>query len=383
MAQHAPNAFFRRVSGMKVICDRGALVEALNLISGVVVARTPKPVLACVKLVAADGALSVSATDLEVSVRISTARVEVQTPGSALIPADKLSQIVRESVDSTLTLTVEQDVAEIRGQDSRYKVFGYPVADYPPVPEFTGEPHFLATAGDLHKLISQTIFATARDNSRYAVNGVLLERQGNKLSVVATDGRRLAMAKGTCKAVKGDDALITAIVPTKALNMILRVFSTPEQEVKVRLADNQILFATDNAVLSSNLVEGSFPPYKDVIPRDGDKKATIAAAALTSAVRRAALLTNEESKGVRFAFGPNGATLTSRAPEMGEAEVSAPLASYVGDPIEIGFNPTFILDAMKVVDTEQVIIELKAANKPGVIRTGPDFLYVVMPVALQ
>ncbi|MCX5661778.1 MAG: DNA polymerase III subunit beta [Planctomycetota bacterium] len=368
---------------MKVICDRGALVEALNLISGVVVARTPKPVLACVKLVAADGTLSISATDLEVSVRISTARVEVQTPGSALILADKLSQIVRESVDPTLTLTVEQDVAEIRGQDSRYKVFGYPVADYPPVPEFTGEPHFLATAGDLHKLISQTIFATARENSRYAINGVLLERQGNKLSVVATDGRRLAMAKGTCKAVKGDDALIAAIVPTKALNMILRVFSTPEQEVKVRLADNQIIFATDDAVLSSNLVEGSFPPYKDVIPRDGDKKATIAKDVLASAVRRAALLTNEESKGVRLAFSPQGVTLTSRAPEMGEAEVTAPLVSYVGEPIEIGFNPAFILDAMKVVDTEQVTIELKAANKPSVIRTGPDFLYVVMPVNLQ
>ena len=365
---------------MKVISDRGALVELLNLVGGVIVARTPKPVLTCVKLTAAESSLTVSATDLEVSVRVHTARVEVQKAGEATIPADKLSQIVRESVDPTLTLTVTQDVAEIRGQDSRFKLNGYPSSEFPPVPDFTGEPDFQVSAGDLHRLISQTIFATARENSRYAINGVLLEREGNKLSVVATDGRRLAMAKGSCKAAKGDNR--SAIVPTKALNMILRLFTDPEKSVKVRVADNQILFATDDAVLASNLVEGNFPPYKDVIPRDGDKKATIGTDLLASATRRAALLTNEESKGVRLAFKAEGLTLSSQAPEMGEAEINVALAGYTGDPIEIGFNPQFILDALKVADAEQVTFEFKAPNKPGVIRTGSDFLYVIMPVNL-
>jgi len=366
---------------MKVICDRGALVELLNLVSGVIVSRTPKPVLTCVKLTAADSSLTLSATDLEVSVRVSTARVEVQQAGEALIPADKLSQIVRESIDPTLTLSVNGDVAEIRGQDSRFKLNGYPVTDFPPVPDFTGEADFQVAAGDVHKLISQTIFATARENSRYAINGVLLEREGNKLSVVATDGRRLAMAKGSCKASKGDTR--AAIVPTKALNMILRLFTDAEKTVKVRVADNQILFATEEAVLVSNLVEGNFPPYKDVIPRDGDKKATLATDVLASATRRAALLTNEESKGVRLAFKGEGLTLSSQAPEMGEAEINVAMVNYAGDAIEIGFNPQFILDALKVADAEQVTFEFKAPNKPGVIRTGPDFLYVIMPVNLQ
>jgi DNA polymerase III subunit beta len=366
---------------MKVICDRGALVELLNLASGVIVARTPKPVLTCVKLTAADSTLTLAATDLEVSVRVNTQRVEVSEPGEALIPADKLSQIVRESVDPTLTITVGQDQAEIRGQDSRFKIFGFPVTEFPPIPDFTGEADFTIPAGDIHKLISQTIFATARENSRYAINGVLVEREGNKLSVVATDGRRLAMAKGACKSAKGDNR--TAIVPTKALNMILRLFTDPAKNVQVRVADNQILFATEDAVLASNLVEGNFPPYRDVIPRDGDKKATLSTDAFASATRRAALLTNEESKGVRLSFKPEGLTLTSRAPEMGEAEVKVDLPQYTGEPIDIGFNPQFILDALKVVDTEQVSFEFKAPNKPGVIKTGPDFLYVIMPVNLQ
>lgn len=369
---------------MKLIADRGALVELLNLTGGVIVARTPKPALTCVKLTATGDTLTAAATDLEVAVRASTAKVEVQTPGEALIPADKLSQIVRESVDPTLEIEVAEDAAEIRSQDARFKIFGYPVTEFPPVPEFTGEADFEVAASELHRLIAQTVFATARELSRYGIPGILLEREGNKLVVVATDGRRLAMSKGTCKATRSDEtAKYGAIVPTKALTIILRLFSDAEQTVRVKIADNQILFATDDAMLATNLVEGSFPPYRDVIPKDGNKKATLATDVLASAVRRAALLTNEETKGVRLAFGPEGLTLSSRAPEMGEAEIKVALPRYDGDPLDIGFNPQFILDALKVVEAAEVTIDLKAANQSGVIRTGPEFLCVIMPVNLQ
>lgn len=366
---------------MKVICDRGALVESLGLVAGVVVARTPKPVLTCVKLTAGTDGLVLEATDTEVSVRLSTPRVEVAEPGEALIPADKLQQITRESIDPTLTLHTEQDVAHIVGQDSKFKIFGHPPTDFPATTAFEGDADFTINAGDLHRLVAQTLFATARENSRYAINGVLVERQGNKLAVVATDGHRLALAKGTCKAT--NDETRSAIVPTKALNLLLRLFDDAEQTVHVKVEDNQILFKTDDAVLVSNLVEGNFPPYSDVIPKDGDKKATIATDLFISAVRRAALLTNEESKGVRMAFAAEGLTLSSRAPEMGEAEIHVPMPEYVGDPVEIGFNPAYLLDALKVIDDSQVHLELKGSNKPGVLRTGPNFLYVVMPVNLS
>jgi DNA polymerase-3 subunit beta len=370
---------------MKVICDRGALVDSLALVGRVVVARTPKPVLTCVKLTAdGDSGLTLEATDTEISVRLASPRVEVGEPGEALIPADKLNSIVRESIDATITLTSTGDVAEVTGSDSKFKVYGHPPADYPAGIEFPGEPDFTINAGDLHRLIAQTLFATARENSRYAINGVLFERSGNKLNVVATDGHRLALANGKCKATHADDKdAKSAIVPSKALQLLLQLFDDAEQTVQVKLADNQILFKTDDAVLASNLVEGNFPPYSDVIPKDGDKKATLDTDQFISAVRRAALLTNEESKGVRMAFGEGGLTLSSRAPEMGEAEINVPLPEYQGDPLEIGFNPAYLLDALKVVDEQQVNLEFKAGNKPCVLRTGPNFLYVVMPVNLQ
>jgi len=366
---------------LKVICDRGALLNALNLVGHVVVQRTPKPVLGCVKVTAQTDALILAATDAETAIRITSRRVEVQQPGEALIPAEKLSQIVRESVDPTLTLEVEEDAAHIRAQDSHFKIFVHNAEDFPPLPESDGKADFEISAAKLHKLIAQTLFATARESSRYAINGVLFERDGKKLVVVATDGRRLALAKGDCKQAKGDNR--SAIVPTKAMATMQHMFQDPDQTVGVRIADNQIIFTSDDAMLASNLVEGNFPPYQDVVPRDGDRKATLGTDVLASGVRRAALLTNEESKGVRLAFKPEGLTLSSRAPEMGEAQINLEMADYSGEPIDIGFNPHFIVDALKIVDMEQVTIELKAANKPGLLRCGPDFLYVIMPVNLQ
>ena len=366
---------------MKVICDRAAMVESLNLVGGVVVPRTPKPVLTCVSLNASEDGLTAAGTDLEVSVRLSTPRVEVQQAGEALIPVDKFSQIVRGSIDPTLTLEIDQNVALITGADSKFKIFGHPPSEFPPIPKFESDADFEILAAELHRLITRTIFATARENSRYAINGVLLERSKNKLALVATDGHRLALAKGACKGT--DDETRKAIVPTKALSLLLRLLTDAKQTVRVKMDSGQIMFATDDAELSSNLVEGNFPPYLDVIPKDGDKNAALATDVLVSAVRRAALLTNEESKGVRMAFSDQKLTLTSRAPEMGEAEICVDVAEYTGEPVEIGFNPIYVLDALKVIDENQVSLELKAPNKPGVLRTGPNFLYVVMPVNLQ
>ena len=365
---------------MKVICDRGALVDALNLAGAVVVSRTPKPVLLCVRLEASKGVLSIASTDLEVALHLTVAQVDVQEEGEALIPADKLTAIVRESADTTLTIETDAEAGHVRGEDSHFKIFGYPPAEFPPIAVFGDEADFQINAGQLHDLINKTLFATARENSRYAINGVLVERDGKKLTMVATDGRRLALAKGSISAVKGEVA--SAIVPTKALGLLARLFDDPGETVKVKFIDGQAMFATDTATLTTNLVEGNFPPYKDVIPKDQDKKAVFATDALASGVRRAALLTNEESKGVRMAFSADRLLLSSRAPEMGEAEVTVPVESYTGDPVEVGFNPHFITDVLKVVDADQVTMEFKAANKPGVLRVGSDFTYVVMPVSL-
>ncbi len=370
---------------MKLVCDRSALLDALALASGVVASRTPSPVLLCLKFAAKDGILTISATDSEVGLIAPVASVSISDEGEALIPADKLNQIVRASEDSTLSIDVSKNVAVIKGQDSTFKIFGYEAKDFPGVQAFpTSKIDFETTAGVLGRLIHRTLFATAVDNSRYAINGVLLDRKGKKLRLVATDGRRLAVARGECtRAAEGDGS---CIVPTKALNVLGKLLADPDDPVAVARQDNLVLFrvgeGADAATLVSRLVEGTFPPFEDVIPKEHDKKVVFDSGELTSAVRRAALLTNEESKGVRMAFGSGQLVLSSRAPELGEAEIKVDVEKYEGEPIEIGFNPQFLTDVLKVVESPQVIIELKAPNKPGVIKVGSDFTYVVMPVSL-
>jgi len=374
---------------MKVICNRGALLDALTVTGNVVAARTPKPVLQCVKLSASDDRLTLAATDLEVAIRYSDAQVQVEQGGEALLPADKLRDIVRESMDDTLSIEVGSDkegsaagVASIRGQDSHFKIYTQRASDFPPVPDFSGEADFEISGGHLKQLIGQTLFAAAREQTRYAFNGVLLTAKAKKINLVSTDGRRLAMAKGDLVSDKLPKDGGKAIIPTKALVLVDKLIDDPEETVGVQVRENQAIFHTPSATLTSNLVEGQFPPYEDVIPKDADKKMTASTADFLSAIRRAALLTTEESKGVRMHFSKKGLVLTSRSPDAGEATVNFP-CKFEGGDVEIGFNPTFLTDALRVVDSDEISLELTAANRPGLLRGGPNFLYVIMPVNLQ
>ncbi|HLL87842.1 MAG TPA: DNA polymerase III subunit beta [Tepidisphaeraceae bacterium] len=368
---------------MKVICNRGALLEALSVTGNVVASRTPKPALQCVKLTAENDSLTVAATDLEVAIRYGDSQVQIEQPGEALVPADKLRDIVRESVDDTLSIEVgAEGVANIRGQDSHFKIFTQKASDFPPVPDFQGEADFTVAGGALKQLIGQTLFAAAKESTRYAFNGVLVIAKAKKLTLVSTDGRRLALAKGDLISDKLPKDGAKAIIPAKALNLIDKLIDDPEEAVGFQVRENQVIFHTASATLTSNLVEGQFPPYEDVIPKDADKLMTAATADFLSAIRRAALLTTEESKGVRMAFSKKGLVLTSRSPESGEATINFP-AKFEGGDVEIGFNPTFLTEALRVVDTDEIALELTAPNRPGLLKGGQNFLYVIMPVNLQ
>jgi DNA polymerase-3 subunit beta len=388
---------------MKVICDRAALLDAVNLVTSVAPSRSPKPQLTCVRRQATRdddaGLLSLAATDTEVSLTIADANVEVQSPGEALVPADKLRQIVQaEDADATLTIETDNDAVHIRGADAKFTVFGYPAGEFPPIPRFADAGDHVITIGarELVRLVSRTLFATARETSRYAINGVLLKVTGKKLELVATDGRRLAHARGSiADGALSETESVSCIIPSKAMGLVSKLVGGRDEPVRIGVTDNQAFFALGDpddepeAVVSCSLVEGAFPPYEDVIPRDQDKRATFEVDSITSAFRRAALLTNEESRGVRLSFqkegGKGGTTLrlSSRAPEMGEAEITVGLDEFDGEDIEIGFNPQFILDALKVVDSDHVVFEMKAPNKPGTLKSDTDFVYVVMPVNLQ
>src|SRR2546423_88576 len=345
---------------MKVICNRGALLEALLMAGNVVAARTPKPVLQCVKLTAENNTLTIAATDLEVAIRYSDAQVQIEKEGEALVPADKLRDIVRESVDDTLSIELAGEQAVIKGQDSKFTIYTQNPREFPPVPDFEGQADFEIAGGHLKQLIGQTLFAAAKESTRYAFNGVLVVAKGKKINLVSTDGRRLAQAKGDLSNDKLPKDGARAIVPAKALQLIDKLVDDPGARVSFRLRENRVIFHPADATLTSNLVGGQFPPYEDVIPKDTDKKMTAGTADFLSAVKRASLLTTEESKGVRLAFTKSGLKLTSRSPESGEAEVNF-ACKFEGSDAGFGFNPQFVTDAMQAGKQARSTLHLTAS----------------------
>ncbi len=366
---------------MQVIVNRSALVEVLNMASAVAASRTPRELLKCVRLTTVDGSLLIGATDLEVALRGEVRQVEVKSPGALLVPADKLMQIARESMDETLVVESVDLACHIRGSDSHFEIYGHDPKEFPPVPDLEGSPDVEVEGSVLASLIERTLFAVAKENTRYAINGVLWETKGKRLSLVATDGRRLAEANGQVVRVGAEEQHM--IVPAKTMQVLQRVLPhMPEGvPVGVRFASNQVVVRAGLFVVSSPLVEGQFPKYEDVIPKDTDKKIILSTAEFHSAVRRAALLASDQSKGVRLAFDSGVLVLSSRTPEQGEATISM-RTDYQGEPLQIGFNPGFLADALRVVPVPTVELELKEANRPGVLRTGSEFLYVIMPVSL-
>lgn len=364
---------------MKIAVNREAFATALNEASSVAATRTPKPVLQCVMVRTENKQLVVMATDLETSLRVAVPQVEITEAGDALVPADKIASIVRESRDDVIHLETDGRACHIRGEDSHFQVYVQDPQDYPPVPDLSGDPDILLSAKDLARAIGYTHYAAAKENTRFAINGILWKKVDKHLRLVATDGRRLAVC--TIKA-SGAEGPKEAIVPLKAMITLQRIVGETEEDVQVKIAPNQVIARAGNATLSSVLVEGHFPKFEDVIPNDNDKRVEVDTAELQRAIRRAALLTTHESRGVRMGFAKGELELTSRAPEQGEARITVPL-EYDDEPLAIGFNPAFLIDALKAVDTEKVTLEFKEPNRPGVLKVGKDFTYVVMPVNLS
>jgi len=367
---------------MKVSFNRTGLADALGLLTSVVPSRTPKPILRCIKITAGEKDTRVYATDLEISINCLVSEVQIEKAGEVVIPADHLNAIVRESVDEVISLEAEKSTCRIQGADSHFTIYGQEAEQYPAIPAFDGAPDAEVSLSNLQGGIEQSLFATAKESTRYALNGVLWDIQGKKLSLVATDGRRLARCRINLTAVPGkklEQAKI--IVPAKTMALLSRIGGDKNDTVSVKLVDNQILFSCANVVISSNLVEGTFPKYEDIIPVDYDKKLTLSTEATLSAVRRSALLTSEESKGIKLSIGKGAIVFSGRAPEAGDAQVDMAV-DYKGEPIEIGFNPQFLIDVLRVIQTPEFGLELGQPDRPGLIKSGTNFLYVLMPINL-
>lgn len=365
---------------MKLKFNRPEMAEALGVVCGVTAARTTKEILKCVRLQAQSDVVILTATDLELGVRYALTQVEVDKPGDTLLLADTLHRIVRECSEEVLQADTQESIFHIRGKGNHFQVVTQAPADFPPVSGLEGDPSFTIDHGTLRRLVEWTVFAAARESTRYAINGVLWEIRDGKLILAATDGRRLSVANARLSQIQSEN-IPTAIVPVKTLSLFARLSGDADAPVSVKITNNQIALKLGGVVISSHLVEGHFPRYQDVIPADSPRVAEVNTAEFLAALRQAALLTNEESKGVRLAFDDGMLTLSSRAPEQGEATISMPIR-YRNEATEIGFNPVFLTDALRAVHEDEITFSFKEPNRPGVIRLGEDFIHVVMPVNL-
>lgn len=370
---------------MKVVLTRGDLLRGVTTVQSAVASKNTMPILANVLLEARDKKLEFVATDLDMGIRCSVP-AEIVEKGNITINAKKLSDIVRELPEATVELEIDDSHKMILVcQKSNFKVHGLPKDDFPILPEVKKDKVFKIKGALLQEMIRKTIFAVSTDETRYVLNGVYFQVDGGKLRMVATDGHRLAFIQKKLEGKNDDKASV--IIPTKTLNELSKVISDlgkgKEDELIVEsyVTDNQIKFVIEGVEIISRLIEGQFPNYEQVIPKESDKKIEASVSELSSATRRVAILTSEKSNSIRYQAKNGKLSISSKTPDMGEAKEEMDV-DYKGEEISIAYNAKYVLDVLKNVSTDTVNIELTQPLSPGILRPkgDADYLCVIMPM---
>jgi DNA polymerase-3 subunit beta len=366
---------------MKAICHREGLLSACQLVSAAIPARDVKPILKNLKAIAGDGRCTLMATDMEVGIRLDVQGLTILEPGEAIWPAAKLLAILRETRDDELTLSADPSACLVQGSSLEFEMPSEDPGLFPDLPVFAEDKFHEIAAGSLREMIRRTVFAAAEETARYSMTGVLWELEGDTARLVATDGRRLALAQGAASEHGGHTTKGQApVVPTKAMNLLERNLQDDDQTVKVCLRPNEVLFRTERGVIYSRLVEGRFPDYKQVMPKKQGARIVLQAAPFQAAVRQAAIMTDEDSKRVTFRFSKNNLTLQAQGATAGRSKVELPVA-YDGKTLEVGFNPAYLVDMLKVLPSDaELTLDLIDASSPALFRCGADYSYLVMPL---
>jgi DNA polymerase-3 subunit beta len=369
---------------MRALCHREPLLAACQLASAAIPTREVKAILKNLKAVAGEGRCTLIATDLEVGIRLDVQGLTIQEPGDAILPAAKLIAILREARDSELFIEADPSSCAVRGTTSplEFEMPSDDPAHFPDFPEFNEDRYHELNAGTLREMIRRTLFATATDTTRYSMSGVLWELEGESVKLVATDGRRLALAEGSAAPTGGHTTRgQMPVVPGKAMGLLERnLQDDPGEMVKVCLRPNEVLFRTGRAVIYSRLVEGRFPDYTKVIPKKSSVKVELQAAPFQAAVRQAAIMADNESKRVTFKFARNKLTLESQGATSGRSRVELPVG-FEAKPIDINFNPEFLIDMLKVLPPDADLeLDLIDGASPALFRSGEGYLYLVMPL---
>lgn len=363
---------------MKLSAQRETLLEPLQAVSGVVERRQTMPILSNVLLVARDGQLSVTATDLEVELQASVA-LDIAQDGEVTVPGRKLLDICKALPEQAgIEISLEGDKIQVKSGRSRFSLSTLPASEFPTVDDINAQHELSLPQGELKRLLDRTHFAMAHQDVRYYLNGLLLESRKKELRAVATDGHRLALCEIAAGA-GGDD--IQVIVPRKGVLELQRLLGE-SNDVTLAIGSNHIRVTVDDIVLVSKLIDGRFPEYERVIPATGNEMVADRHM-LRDALQRTAILSNEKYRGIRLELSKGKLAMQAHNPEQEEAEEEVEV-DYSGEPIEIGFNVNYLLDALGAIESETVVVSVVDANSSCLIRAPDteDCRYVVMPMRL-
>jgi len=367
---------------MKFTADREILLRPLQLVTGVVERRQTLPVLSNLLVRAADGAVSITGTDLEVQLVASVDGIEVEQEGSATIPARKLADIWRSLVEGAqVSVALEGSRTIVRSGRSRFALATLPVDEFPDVASQDADVSVSLPLADLQRLLDKTSFAMAQQDVRYFLNGMLLEITSAHVRAVATDGHRMAMCTVE-QNVAGVDR-VQVIVPRKGVIELGRLLNDSSADVELSVGRNHLTVKQDAYTLTTKLVDGKFPDYETVIPRETGRTLVGDRETLRHAFQRAAILSNEKYRCVRLSLEKDQMKIEANNPEQEEAEEIVAI-EYDGDSLEIGFNVAYLQDVLGVIETESVRLSVADANSSALIEAPgvDDSLYVVMPMRL-
>jgi DNA polymerase-3 subunit beta len=367
---------------MRFTIAREKLQEGLNAVAASIPAKTTLPVLSNILVETTERGIRLSGTDLDIAVSTEVA-ADVESPGAITIPAKKLTEIARELPPSPVKIGAagEQRITLECGR-SRFKLLGLPRDEFPTFPTVRFDQSWRVRSGDLQKLISHVAFAVSNEESRPILNGVLWELRPDLMRMVATNGHRLSKMELPISSTGSTNDLI---VPPKALEQIRRLFPA-EEELEIARGDNHLGFRSPFTSVFTRLIEGPYPNYEQVIPKDNDRVAIADKVALTSALKRMSVIASDQTHRIRLSFNAGMVKFSVQTPDLGEAQDELPVR-YTGDQLDIGFNATYLLEILRYIPTDEVRLTFKAPERAATLEPEgwndpAKYLCLVMPLRL-
>jgi len=364
---------------MKFSIVRSKFLDGLQKIQNVVSAKGALQILQNALIHAEGNQLCMTTTDLDISERCFV-ECEIEQAGSTTLPIRRLASIIRELDEGKILIEVnDDDVATVQCGSSFFKIIGMSVRDFPPVPATEGKFCYRIDQGVFREMLRKTCYAVSQDETRRVLNGVLLAFKDNKLTMVATDGRRLALVEHEIEFPP--EAEEEMILPTKAVSELMRILGN-EGDLKIYAQKNQAVFELGTTMLSSKLIDGVYPNYRQVIPGACDERVVIERELLLSALRRVSVVTTDKSNATRLTFSANQLTISINTPDVGEGRDTVPV-KYAGKEVSIIFNPEYVMDPLKNIDDDEVYLELNDGHSPALLKCNVPFLYVLMPLRIS